>query len=281
MTGLSDDEQKMIELEVRRLISTEEMQLRNMYGEEAKRYREFLQRQFSQIVLGVSVLAVVGAGLFVWFFSDSVDRIRSSLETSIDRSVIDYRIVDTFRDQASELIRIEIESDSTTDLIVAEIQAQSRSVANDLVGDSIDRVIQSRIEDLTDLDTMELIRSATLPSGAIIPFSGDCPPGWETFQEGQGRVIFGAGQGPMPFRLEPGHTGGQAAVSLTTAHLPQHAHSMDLYMGDDSTGGRWPQGGDAQPGRISSDHTSTGSVGSNDTFNIIPPYVALNRCIRG
>ena len=103
-----------IELEVHRVLATQEIELRKLWSAEATGFREFLQRQFRYITLGVSTFALAGAGLFAWFFSDSAESVKNHFSDSIksaqeqliatvDEKIIDYRIMDVFQKRFNEL----------------------------------------------------------------------------------------------------------------------------------------------------------------------------------
>ena len=111
MTDFSEAERNQIELEVRRVLAAEEVKLRTILTDEATSYREFLQRQFNQVTIGITALAAVGAGLFVWFFSDSVSKTQEQLEATVDAKIIDYRIVESFRARVDEIVQITATSD--------------------------------------------------------------------------------------------------------------------------------------------------------------------------
>ena len=58
------------------------------------------------------------------------------------------------------------------------------------------------------------------PPGTVMPMADECPPGWEEFEEGQGRVLAGLREGDDQFGSLLG-IGGKDEVNLSLENLPE------------------------------------------------------------
>ena len=149
-----------------------------------------------------------------------------------------------------------------------------------------------------------------VPSGTIVISKVPCKnlgDGWKIFEEGTGRFVVGAGQDfsrayTMWDQRQPNgqvkrlalsgkellSIGGEETHILSTAQLAKHAHPPPTK----STFYLWhrsgPQGNinfksHSPEGWI--DHNrdgirTTGVEGESDPFGLLPPYIALNYCLR-
>lgn len=107
----------------------------------------------------------------------------------------------------------------------------------------------------------------------------------------RGRVAIGMGQGTGQPNYAYGQTGGTANVTLTTANMPAHTHNFALNAYSDLGNTGDPAGASpANTGSLDTEYRtsgtsvamanqSTGAAGSNQSFGIMPPYLALNYCI--
>ncbi|MFK7942558.1 MAG: hypothetical protein AB8B85_06560 [Paracoccaceae bacterium] len=206
-----------IELEVRRLLAAEQTELRKQWSEEATGFRDFLQRQFRYITLGVSTFAFVGVGLFVWFFSDSVSRTQQQLEATVDAKIIDYRIVESFKTRVAEIVELAASSEETNALIAARVEQESQGVVRSLAEEVIREQVRKALADVEQLDVGALLQRAAIPAGAVLGFdAAGCPDGWSAFVAGEGRFLMGSGNG-LAYR----GTGGDAFAEITPQLQPK------------------------------------------------------------
>ena len=144
-----------------------------------------------------------------------------------------------------------------------------------------DGVVKTTVANITDMDTFvgSLIDLDDIyPVGSIYISTVNTNPNtlfggtWEAF--GQGRCLVGVGAG-----FSNGQTGGAYTHKLTTAQLPSHSHQHNTYSGRSfSKSGSLATNGVTQGSngvRLDTYTESTTSVGSNNSFNITQPYVAV------
>lgn len=117
-----------------------------------------------------------------------------------------------------------------------------------------------------------------IPAGCIVMWSGavsNIPDGWHLCDGTNGtpdlrdRFVVGAGNA-----YTPGATGGNAQVTLTKEQLPEHTHTYNKSSGKKSSYGM-SNGGKEITEFGSSTYTDSGSTGSGQAVDILPPYYAL------
>jgi hypothetical protein len=160
MVQLTDEAKSQIEIEVRKILLSEDTSLRRAWTEEAKTYREFLQTQFRWITIGVSTLSVVGASLFVWLFGNNLsqtlmetrhqfedargqlDKIlidaKDDLEKTVDSKVVEYRIAQDLKSKVETMLEVEVGNQAekaTNTVIVPKIS----ELASKTVGELADK----------------------------------------------------------------------------------------------------------------------------------------------
>ena len=116
------------------------------------------------------------------------------------------------------------------------------------------------------------------PAGCIVLWSGaasDIPDGWHLCDGTNGtpdlrdRFVIGAGNA-----YTPGATGGNAQITLTKEQLPAHTHTYYETSGRARDYGM-SGGANSVIESVSSTSTYSGSTGSGQAVDILPPYYAL------
>ncbi len=124
--------------------------------------------------------------------------------------------------------------------------------------------------------TTQVAVQSGVPSGAIIPFSGECPDGSSEYTPLAGRVIVGAGtmtdvSGTYTYKI--GATGGVARHRLTVDEIPSHQHGLAIE--PDGTGGT----GSISSGPHGPDRTwKTKAEGGNGLHENRMPFYVLRYC---
>lgn len=129
-----------IELEVRRLVSTEEISLSKEIASQVQSHREFLQNQFRTVTwsIGVIVAAVVTAGSFFVGreltsiqrkFDEEVARSQQRLASQVDDAMIRYAIKSELREELSVVLRglIKQEEGKLTSRIQSELLVETET----------------------------------------------------------------------------------------------------------------------------------------------------------
>lgn len=146
--------------------------------------------------------------------------------------------------------------------------------------------LESRINELsTDL----------LPSGSVIAFSqelgdGKCPSGYDLLDNSAGRFLVGSvDSDDSTSEIDLGflNFGGSSEILIESRNLPQHTHGF-AQMGriqtlhHDKPPGRGisSPGGDYNLGISERSRTTSANASQNDTITYIPPYLALNFCVK-
>ena len=141
--------------------------------------------------------------------------------------------------------------------------------------------------------------------GLVAAFASECPDGWREYEQARGRFVIGAFPGRELLSL-----GGEAEVTLTIAHMPEHRHLNNVSVTDrflsevesaviglqrlesvPIPAGHWSEwlssgeGGDRnyrytmrfQTGSEQRSVVDSNS-GGNQPHNNMPPYIALYWC---
>ena len=123
-----------------------------------------------------------------------------------------------------------------------------------------------------------------VPAGCIVLWSGaasDIPDGWHLCDGTNGtpdlrdRFVIGAGSS-----YATGATGGNAQVTLTEEQLPAHRHTYSKTSGIDRNYGM-SGGANSVIESVSSNSNYSGSTGSGQAVDILPPYYALCYIMKG
>ena len=118
----------------------------------------------------------------------------------------------------------------------------------------------------------------------IVPFdrNGGCPPGWEEFTDGQGRVIIGQGQGIDLTNRTYRETLGEESITLSVENIPRHSHYLwarsIVDQGDGVSVASGYDHEDATSGMRTRDLISETAPAPNAPIQILPPYIALYWC---
>ena len=277
---MDSQDRDAIELEVRRVLATQEIELRKLWSAEAAGFREFLQRQFRYITFGVSAFALVGAGLFVWFFSDSVERTQKQLEATVDAKVIEYRIVESLKNRVSQFVEIAASNEKTRQKIHEEIKNIATIIVDDIAEDKIREKVGLELKKVEGLNVESLIQQyAEIERGAIVAFANrmGCPDGWTRFEAANGRFMLGVSDSFGPLA-----TGGERSVTLTEAELPAHDHLIGQFeWGHSINGNGHAPRIDVDDGPPWGERTGlllADASGENQSHNNMPPYIALYFC---
>jgi hypothetical protein len=120
------------------------------------------------------------------------------------------------------------------------------------------------------------------PPKSILAFVSDCPEGWESYSNANGRFIVGAGQGAGLSNRPMLSTGGTENHLLTIAEMPNHAHKESVTTfahrsGPEGITGEWRHD---RAVRFTRQEPATSAVGGGASHNNIPPFIALNYCVR-
>jgi hypothetical protein len=119
------------------------------------------------------------------------------------------------------------------------------------------------------------VTNVLVPSAAVIAFdSTNCPAGWESFKEGSGRFVLGAGTGSGLTERRLRQDGGEESHALTVEEMPPHAHA---YI-DNQYVISSPLNRDRGGGGTADVKKQTESTGGGKGHNNMPPYIVLQWC---
>ncbi len=268
-------DEKDIELQVRRLIS-----------EEVEQYRTFLQSQFKYLTWGIGVLLAAGALIFTYLFGKSIDESKEQLISTIDAKVVEYRLVQSFKNSLEEHIKIAVtnaveskDTLQTVDNLVGETTNQYMAKVADSIEMQLTELIKNEVARNQNLNISELVSKLSFPQGAVVSFySTSCPVGWQVYKELSGRVILGVGHANELTARSLGDMGGAETHTLTISEIPSHAHSAKRVPWGEFN---WKGGGsdpfwDRNGGKYKD--YATGNAGGGRAHNNMPPFLALLYC---
>lgn len=148
-------QKESIELEVRRLLSTE-----------ATAQREHLEKQFAQLKWAVGVVTVIGAGMFAFFIGKTSSDVSAQARAQVEQRLIDYRINDDLRRQLEKTIDTLATAKPTTDRIQQAIQNKVSSLVTAESEGRVRKAIEDKVSQLKVRDFTKDI--ASLPVGSVI-----------------------------------------------------------------------------------------------------------------
>lgn len=290
MDDLTDAARRLVEAEVRKVLGLEDVKLRQVWADEAKNYRDFLQNQFKWITIGVSVLGAVGAGLFVWFFSDNVKQLhdqlsngltdaKTAIQQTVDSKVIEYRIGESLKATVATMVESAVGSQVdkvTKDTIQPAVAKMAETAVSDIANKKIDAAVETELAKIKELNLDDILKHAALPAGAVVAFSQACPEGWSTYAPAVGRTIIGAGQSGNLTLRSTGDTGGAETHTLMIDELPPQEITIDGLVGV-SRVDRYNAGGADYP--VVGKARGTQKIGGTaQPFSVMPPYIVLYFC---
>jgi hypothetical protein len=139
----------------------------------------------------------------------------------------------------------------------------------------------------------DLAKLPAIPTGAVLALQDSaCPSGWEPFVPAQGRFIIGIGNDNGNNKASDGSTlnvhplrniGGNENVSLDPTNIPAHEHDIS---GEGLTGGNSGETARKQAVIVGGDtgyvhhRRATFPCCEGKPFRTLPPFIALNYCIK-
>ena len=180
-------------------------------------------------------------------------------------------------------------------LFLSEVRAECPSQFPDRPSPEVLRECLNEIAQLRD--ALRKANAVAVPVNAVLAFHGRCPTsGWRPFEPATGRVIIGAGipndpkhkmwQRGLPsggFENVPltpkglDESGGEENHILSQQEMPAHSHNAFRANGDGD--GLYPKAAVMGP-RSQPIVAPTQDTGGSQAHNTMPPWYALNFCIR-
>jgi hypothetical protein len=264
---------KEIELSVRRVVS-DELRRRHGLGAAASGLGTF----------GLALLFAAFVVAFGYLYWKALADAEAQLEATLDSRLLEFRIVEDLRTRVDAHLREALDAAVTSDDTLAAIDALidgQTTRAMEAVAPAIDSRVGNLVRvSLSSLPNgTDLLGSIQLPSGAVLAFDRQrCPDGWESYDQGTGRMIVGAGRGNNLSARRVGDTGGMERVTLTLAEIPAHRHANPTVGNNQvieevnglQVGGRGSYGPQhARPTEV---------AGESQPHENMPPFVALLLC---
>ena len=103
--------------------------------------------------------------------------------------------MEEFKSRVAEMVDIEAKGERTNQIIEAKVTDLASKIVNNIAEMGIREAIAIEIKKIESLNIEDVLKSAAIPSGAILAFNTEqsCPMGWAAFEEAAGRFIVGAG----------------------------------------------------------------------------------------
>lgn len=265
------EDKDLIELEVRRLLAAE-----------VESHRTYLQSQFKNLTWGVAILFTVAAAIVTFFFGKSFNESKEQLISTVDSKVIEYRLVESFKDKLDEYVLTSVENKldeaSTQQKIDGLVESATSSAVNSVQSElerTLIEAVTSKISQAQSLNSNELVKKIALPSGAVMSFNRQtCPPTWKEFAPAYGRFVRGIDKSGKSHDPD----GQRKPGSLQDHMLESHSHQLTRYANHSPN--RVGNGGSDRfnaPKIQERENTTTASSGGPETR---PVNVALLFCVK-
>ncbi|QWV14409.1 phage tail protein [Marinobacter adhaerens] len=121
--------------------------------------------------------------------------------------------------------------------------------------------------------TADVLRDKLIADGN--PY-GDDGIGNPLLPDARGRSFIGAGAGPSLTARTLGDTGGEEEHTLTEAEMPEHGHALDT----ETIGTAGSDGNVLADTGTGTGTVQSGTAGSGQAHNNMPPFLALNAIIK-
>ena len=121
--------------------------------------------------------------------------------------------------------------------------------------------------------------TVTPPSSVIAFDNANCPPGWSSFENVYGRFIIGSGT-LDGVTYEYGSKGGQHEVVLDKTQMPSHSHKYNRQQDHGGGCGLSGCGFHSEYPVFETKPNGGDENGNTLPHNNIPPYLALNYCVK-
>jgi len=265
-----DNETKdKIELEVRRILTSEEV-----------KYRDFLQSHFKTLTWGIGIIIAVSGLVFTFLLGDSIDKLEKRIDSQVDLKMIQYSVDRKVREQLIENIRDAVKEQANSQAVINDIKENVVSLSKDAVSDVADdelrEIIKKEINNLNLQDTETLLAKVNIPKGSVLSFNRQkCPNGWSAYKPAFGRFIRGID--PTGTGVDP--AGIRAPGSMQEDAVKRHNHRANLEIGAEpiSGGAKADQAAGAH-GRIGVNYKSEGLLDYYGDAESRPKNVALLYC---
>ncbi len=265
-----------------------ELFLRRALSEEVGKYREFLQNQFKFMAWGIGTIFAAGAIVFSYILGKSIKDSEDTLTRQVDSKVIEYRLVQKFKDRLDEHIQIAIEKAIDREDTQTAINKKLEHAVHNLLDsqlkqleDKISINVKTEIQKIPNFDSAAFIKKVVMPKGSILAFNNEvCPEGWHDFKEGIGRFLVGIGNAPGLKLKNLLESGGEEEHVLLLEEMPIHKH--ETVESGDPGNSAWGVSGprNSRHGvRWENFQTSyTSPAGGSKPHNNLPPYIGVLFC---
>ncbi|MEO9803162.1 MAG: hypothetical protein ABJF04_07950 [Reichenbachiella sp.] len=150
-------EERRLKLEESKFTHERKLQLGLSSIDELDKHRQYLQVQLRNLIRGVSVLIIVAAGIFTYFFNSSFDDLEEVISTQIEAETIKYSILKSYRNNLEK----HLEAYANSDEIGEMIKANAESVLKDEILLNMDTLVNAAIagstKELESSDVKSLI----------------------------------------------------------------------------------------------------------------------------
>lgn len=158
---MDENLKNQIELEVRRVLSSE-----------ASEYRNYLQNQFQHLKWGIGLIVIASSIIFVFIFGKTAIELDDYAKAQVSDRVVDYKVKKEVQDRLNTIINSETTSDDTK----ARIRDIAYKLSNEVMSNEVVKKLNEAVDD--KLKKINVIREdellGRLPVGSII--SSISPP---------------------------------------------------------------------------------------------------------
>ncbi|WP_028862584.1 hypothetical protein [Psychromonas aquimarina] len=203
-----------VELEVRRVLASEET-----------KYRDFLQSHFKQLTWAVGIIFTAAGIVFSFLFGNSMDKLEKRMDSLVDAKMLEYSIDKKVRNELISKIQDSVQQQATSPEIVKTIKELvtkvSEEIGSDFADDALRKTLKVEIEKLDLLNQETILSRVSIPKGSVLAFERQtCPEGWSEYVQAYGRFIRGIDKSGSS--IDP--AGARLVGSLQSDAIKVHHH---------------------------------------------------------
>jgi hypothetical protein len=141
-----------------------ELDIRRLLAAEVKEHREFLEKQFRQIMWSIGIVLAVALATFVYFVGKTKQELQEELRTTVSQTMTEYRINHELQARLSKMVEKAAEDVANSKTVSDSVASQVQTKTKDFVTTELQKVVASvlakQVTPLKESDVLTLVNRA-------------------------------------------------------------------------------------------------------------------------